>query len=103
MNVCESAQENKTYILIYLLCSKGGEEIYVLLYLLGIQRRHRHLAPVINNAAKVQVIAGEVLASSLGISVFLDGLDDVQEGLGCHVVTTSELTVDVGQQLKHVC
>ena len=83
-----------------LLRSQGGEEIDLPLYLLRIQRRHRHLAPVINNAPKVRLNAGEVIARSLRISMFLDGLDDVEEGFCCHIVTTPKLTVDVGQQLK---
>ena len=83
-----------------LLCSKGGEKIYILLDLLRIQRRHRHLAPVIKDTPKVWFNAGEVLASSLCIPVFLDGLDDVQESFCRHVFTTPKLTVDVGQQLK---
>ena len=93
--------KNKRYILFDLLCSEGGEEIDILLYLLRIQRRHRHLAPVINNAAKVRIQAREVLASRLCVTMVLDGLNDLQESFSRHIITASKLTVDVGQQLKY--
>ena len=77
----------------YLLWSKGGEEIEILLNLLGIQGRHRHLAIIIAQ------LSSPLVSVTGPVWVLLNGLDDVQESLRSDVVRADKFAVDVWQQL----